>query len=166
MRLVIAMSAGEKLQNFSNNNNVAESFKNNDSAVVDKRLCLVAEKCEEKCDSDKSETINDEVVRSSFKVDEGKKSKSSQYNCCTDLRQTAALWWTERVILTVVCIVIAAGFTIPIIIYAIDTDRGENSALSIDIDVDSCQTSTFMAQDDDVQVLMHAWVLHNNNIFT
>ena len=105
------------------------------------------EKNLEKCNSDKSETISDEVVRSSFKVDEEKKNKSNQYNCCTYLKQTTALWWTERVILILVCIAIAAGFTVPIIIYAIDTDRGDNSTLSIDIDVDSCQTLSSMSSD-------------------
>ena len=147
------MSVGEKLQDFSNNNKVAESFAND--AFADKRLYLVAEKslekCEEKRDRNKSETISDEVVRFSFKVDEEKKSKSNQYNCCTYLKQAAVSWWTERVILILVCIAIAVGFTTPIIIYAIDTDRGEHSSLLIDIDVDSCQTPTSMSPDD-VQV--------------
>ena len=151
------MSAGEKLQNSSNNDKVAESFKKDNSAFVDKRLYLVAEKslekCEEKDDGDKSGTISDEVVRFSFKVDEEKKSKSNQYNCCTYLKQTAILWWAERVILISVCIAIAVGFTIPVIIYAIDTDRGENSTISIDIDVDSCQTPTSMSLDD-MQVML------------
>ena len=132
------MSVEEK---FQNKDKVMESLKNNGAAMGG---------CAEKCDSDKSKTISDEVVRSSFKVDEEKKSKLSLYDCCTDLKQAALLWWIERVILIFVCIAIAVGFTIPIIIYAIDTDRGNNSTLSIDIDVDSCQTSSSMSSDTQV----------------
>ena len=135
----LAMSTEEKLQN---KDRVVKSFEGAVMDGCDENL--------EKCDSDKSETISDEVVRSSFKVVEEKKAKSSQYNCCTDLRQTAALWWTERVILILVCIAIAAGFTIPIIIYAVDTDRADNSTLSIDIDVDSCQALSSMSSDTQV----------------
>ena len=141
------MSVEEKLQN---KDKVAELFEN--GAVMDgcaKNL--------EKCDSpDDSRTISDKVARSSSKVDEEKKSKPNQYcNCCNYLKHTAVLWWTERVILIAVCIAIAVGFTIPIIIYAIDTDRGENSTLSIDIDVDSCQTLSSMSSD--MQVCLVLW---------
>ena len=112
------------------------------------------EKNLEKHDSDKSRTTSDEVVRSSFKVDDEKKSKSNQYSYCTYLKQTTVLWWTERVILILVCIAIAVGFTVPIIIYAIDTDRGHNSTLIIDIDVDSCQTLSSMSSDIQVCLCM------------
>ena len=119
------MSAEEKLQNFSN------KFENN-CAAVDSRL--LDEKSLQKYDIDtKSGAISEEVARSSSKVDEEKKTKSSQYNCCTYLKQTAVLWWTERVILILVCIAIAAGFTIPIILYVIDTDQADiaDSTLSM-----------------------------------
>ena len=141
------MSAEEKFQrNFSTKDKVAGSFENN-GAVVD--VCLVAEKDLEKCD--KGETISEEVVRQySFKVDEEKKGNSNQYNCCTYLKQTAVLLRMERVILISVCIAIAAGFTVPIIIYAIDTDGGDNSTVSLDIDVDSCQTLSAMSSDTQV----------------
>lgn len=89
-----------------------------------------------KCNSDKGGTICDAVV---FKVDEEKKRKSNQYNCCTYLKQTAVLLWTERIILVLVCIAIAAGFTVPIIVYEIDTDREDISTLLMGIDLDSCQ---------------------------
>ena len=106
----------------------------------------ILEKCEGKCDSDKGGTISDAVVvHSLFKVDEEKKSKSNQHNFCTYLKQSAVRLWTERIILILACITIAAGFTVPIIIYAIDTDRGDISTLSIDFDVDSCQALNSMS---------------------
>ena len=147
------MSVEEKLQNKDKG---AESFENNiniNGVVMD-----VCEKnLETKCNNDKSGTTSDEVVHSSFKVDEEKKSKSNQNNCYTYLKQTAILWWTERVILISVCIAIAVGFTIPIIIYAIDTDRGDNSTLSIDIDVDSCQTLSSMSSHTQVCLCRHTY---------
>ena len=150
------MSAEEKLQNFSNQDKVAELFENN-CAVLDSRL--LDEKSLQKYDTDtKSGTISEEVVRSSFKVDEEKKSKPSQHNCCTYLKQTAASWWTERVILIFVCMAIAAGFTVPIIIYATDTDRGDISTLSIDIDVDSCQTLSSMSSDTQVSIILCSYI--------
>ena len=140
----IGMSAEEKLQNYSNKDTVAK----NNNALMDG--FLVAAKSLEKCGSDKSATIGDDVVCSSFKVDEEKKRKSNQRNYCIYLKQTGVLLWTERVILILVCFAIAAGFTAPIIIYATDTDRGDNSTLSIDIDVDSCQTLNSMSSDTKV----------------
>lgn len=144
------MSAEEKFQrNFSTKDKVVGSFENN-GAVVD--VCLVAEKDLEKCDIDKGETVSEEVIRQySFKVDEEKKGNSNQYNCYTYLKQTAVLQRMERAILISVCIAIAAGFTVPIIIYAIDTDGGDNSyTVSLDIDVDSCQTLSAMSSDTQV----------------
>ena len=78
------------------------------------------------------------VARSSFTVDETANVKSS-HTLSTCLKQTAILVWIERVFIISVCIAVAIGFTIPIIIYAADTDRGsDNSSLSIDLDVDNC----------------------------
>ena len=133
--LVSYMSAEEKLHNFSNKDKVAESFEKSD-AVMGLVAAKGLEKCEGKCNSDKGGTICDAVVS---KVDEEKKSKSNQYNCCTYLKQTAVLLWTERIILVLVCIAIAAGFTVPIIVYEIDTDREDISTLLMGIDLDSCQ---------------------------
>ena len=99
---------------------------------------LVAAKSLEKCDSGKGGTvaINDVViVHSSFKADEEKEKKSSQYSFCTHLKRTAVLLWTERIILILVCIAIDA----------IDADRGNTSTLSIDVDVDSCQVLNSMS---------------------
>ena len=79
---------------------------------------------------------------------EVKENKSDQSNCCTHLRQYIV--WIRRVVLILICVTVAVGFTVPIIIYAVSTDgsdRGDNSTISIDLDVDNCQVST-----SDVQV--------------
>jgi len=101
--------------------------------------CLEAEKSLEKSVSDKSKTISSEVIRSLLKIDEAQKSKPNQSACCSYLKRNFVL--IERVVLISICIAIAGGFTVPIIIYAVDTDRGDNSTISIDIDVDNCPTS-------------------------
>ena len=80
------------------------------------------------------------VVHSLFKVDEEKKSKSNQNNFCAYLKRTAVQLWTERIILVLACIAIAAGFrTVPIIIYEMDIDGEDISTLLMSIDVDNCQ---------------------------
>ena len=108
--------------------------------------CLEAGKGFDNLVSDiKNETISREVVRSAFKVCKEKENKSDQSNCCTHLKQNTM--WIKRVVLILICVAVAGGFTVPIIIYAVDTDRGDNSTISIDLDVDNCQLS-----DSDVQV--------------
>ena len=63
--------------------------------------------------------------------------KSNMFTqCCTHLKRTAI--WVERIFLVSICIGVALGFIVPIIIYAVDSDRGDNSTLSIDFDVDNC----------------------------
>ena len=110
--------------------------------------CLEAGKGFDNLVSDiKNETVSSEVVRSAFKVcRKEKENKSDQSNCCTYLKQNTIMW-IKRVVLILICIAVAGGFTVPIIIYAVDTDRGDNSTISIDLDVDNCQLS-----DWDVQV--------------
>ena len=92
----------------------------------------------------KSDTISSEVARSAFEIFEAKENKSDHIKCCTYLKQKV---WIERVVLISICAAVAVGCTVPIIIYAVDTDRGDNSAISIDLDVDKCQMSI-----SDVQV--------------
>ena len=138
----------EKPQNFPNKGKVVELFEKMMLSWMGSYIFLVAAKGLEKCDSGKggNVAINDGViVHSSFKADEEKEKKSSQYSFCTHLKRTAVLLWTERIILILVCIAIAAGFIVPIIIYAIDADRGDTSTLSIDVDVDSCQVLNSMS---------------------
>ena len=110
----------------------------------------------EKCACDKSKTITSAValsavVPSSFKIDEVAKNNESnhiQSNCCTYLKQTAKLVWIERIILISICTAVAGAYTVPIIIYALDMDRGDNSTISIDLNFDNCSTL------DDVQVCL------------
>ena len=98
----------------------------------------------EKCVSEKpSDTLSIDsaaVVRSLFKVDETKKNKS---NFCTFIKQYKIFIWIERIFLISICIAIAGGFTVPTIIYALNTDRGENKSLSSsDFNLDSCPNTT------------------------
>ena len=132
------MIAEEELQDSCNKDNVcAESSQN--SAV--RNEYLKAGKGLNKGVNDlKSETISSEVARSAFKIHEVKENKSDQIKCCTYLKQQKV--WIERVVLILICVAVAGGFTVPIIIYAVDTDRGDNSTISIDLDVDNCQIST------------------------
>ena len=83
------------------------------------------------------------VVAASLSADEASKNADNHEDrsntCtqnCTHLKQSAK--WVERIFLVSICIGVALGFTAPIIIYAVDSDRGDNSTLSIDFDVDSC----------------------------
>ena len=93
----------------------------------------------------KNKMISNEEACSAFKVCEAKENKSNQSNCCTHLKQN--IMWMERVILILICVAVAGGFTVPIIIYAVDTDRGYTISRSIELDVDNCKIST-----SDVQV--------------
>lgn len=77
------------------------------------------------------------MSHSSFNTDEAN-NKSDRRDCCTHLKQSVILVWIERIILISVCVAIAGGFTVPIIIYVIDTDQGGNSTISVDFDIDNC----------------------------
>ena len=98
-------------------------------------------------------TIGSVVVRSSFKINEAKETdrpKQGGNRFFAYLKRFAALAWIERIILISVCVAVAAGFTTPIIIYALDTDLGDNATISIDID--NCSASKI-----DVQVCVSSW---------
>ena len=133
---IIVMSA-EELQQSDNKEKVTELFGNGtvvDSSPNDLEL---ADKSDLKKSHDES-AGSAAVARSSFTVDESPKIKSS-HALCTYLKNTAILVWIERVFVISICIAVAIGFTVPIIIYAADTDRGsDNSTLSIDLNVDNC----------------------------
>ena len=139
------MSAEEKLQDSSKKDpSCADSSKN----CTVGNGCLEAEKDSDELVSDlKIEAISREVASSAFKI-EAKEDKLDQTTCCIYLKQNM-VWsvWIEKVVLILICVAVAGGFTVPIIIYAVDTDRGDNSTISIDLDVDNCQVST-----SDVQV--------------
>ena len=114
--------------------------KSRSSKEADKSLHL-----EKRVSEKPSDTISIDsaaVVRSLFKVDEIKKNKSKLNNFCTFIKHNKILIWIERIILVFICIAIAGGFTIPTIIYALNTDRGENKSLASDFNLDSCPNTT------------------------
>ena len=131
------MSA-EELQN-SNKEKAKELFENGTGVDRSSKDLEPNDKGVKKHDEAGSSVV---VVRSSFKVGEAAKNKSNLLqarNCCAYLKQAAVLIWIERVFLISICVAVAVGFTVPIIIYAVDTDRGsDNSTLSIDLYVDNC----------------------------
>lgn len=100
----------------------------------------------EKYPDKREDTMISAIVHSLFKT---KENKPNQSTCCTTLKQTTILVWTERIFLISICLAVAGGFIVPIIIYAVDTDRGGNSTLSIDLDIDNCPVS-----DTDIQVCL------------
>ena len=75
------------------------------------------------------------MVRSLFKIDETKKSDG---NSC---KQSKIVFWIEKFVLIWICIAVAGGFTVPIIIYALDTDRGNNTRSLSDFNLNSCPTT-------------------------
>ena len=92
-------------------------------------------------------SISSEVVRSSFKIDEAKEIKQKQNKCCTSsftrfMKKYKILFWIDKVFLFSVCAAVAGGFTVPIIIYAVDTDSGNSSKLHLsDLTFDICSTT-------------------------
>ena len=137
------MSADESLQQSYNEEKATELFGN--GAVVDRSLNDLEPTAHKGLKPEMKENGSAAVARySSFAVEEVRevakiKSRQALSNCCTYLKQGAILVWIERVSVISICIAVAIGFTIPIIIYAVDTDRGsDNSTLSIDLDVDNC----------------------------
>ena len=133
------MSA-EELKDSHNKEKDTELFKN--GTGVDRFSEPAADKS---LKNPHDENSSAELARSTFTitVDEAaNKSSRTLSNCCAYLKQNA-ISWIEIVFIISICTAVAVGFTIPIIIYAVDTDRGsDNSTLSIDLDVDNCPSYT------------------------
>ena len=96
-------------------------------------------------------TIDSAVVRSSFKLrdqsNEQKTKMRRNSGSCNFIRQSKILLWMERIVLISICIAIAGGFTVPIIIYAADTYRSGNNTRSFsDFNFDGCQNATAHVQ--------------------
>ena len=55
-----------------------------------------------------------------------------------------ALMWIKRIVLILICIVVAGGFSVPIVIYYTEADRGiNNPAISaINLDIDNCPAAS------------------------
>lgn len=54
--------------------------------------------------------------------------------------------WIKRIILIFICIVVAGGFSVPIVIYYTEADRGiDNPTISaINLNIDNCSATTSM----------------------
>ena len=85
-----------------------------------------------------SSSINSAVVHSLFKIDETREITQKENKCCTLVKRYKMLFWLERILLFCFCAAIAGGFAVPIIIFAVDTDLGNTTKLSSDLDFDSC----------------------------
>ena len=152
------MSAVKQIQDCHDKENPNECVENlivveeksSDKSTNDVRSI---EKSEEERGRDDS-TISNSVVRSAFEIDESnKKNRWNESNCFAylGLKQKTILLWIERIVLTCICVGVAAGFTTPIIIYALDKDVTYNANISIgDIDVDNCTGSNTCTEDAQV----------------
>ena len=88
-----------------------------------------------------SSSINDVVTHSVFKIDETREITQRQNKCCTFVTGRYKILfsnWLERILLFCFCAAIAGGFTVPIIIFAVDTDLGNATKFSSDLDFGSC----------------------------
>ena len=93
-------------------------------------------------------TIDSTVVKS-FVQNNEQKTNIWRDSFCNFIKQSKILLWMDGIVLISICIAIAGGFTIPIIIYAADTradtNEGENNTGSLgfsDFNFDSCQNAT------------------------
>ena len=119
-----------------------DKFRSTMDPADNKRLSSVEKPAHNKL-SDTS-AINNAVVHSLFKIDETRKITQKENKCCTFVKRYSRdkiLFWLERILLVCFCAAIAGGFTVPIIIYAVDTDLGNTTKLSSDLDLDSCSNT-------------------------
>jgi len=65
-------------------------------------------------------------------------------HCCTEI-SSKTIVTIEEIILVCICVAVGLSFCVPIIIYAVDSDRGaDNSTIEIDIDVDNCSSTNII----------------------
>ena len=58
------------------------------------------------------------------------------------IRSTKALVWIKTIILVLVCAAVLAGFSVPIVIYYIEIDRGtDNTTFMINLNINNCPPS-------------------------
>ena len=86
-------------------------------------------------------SINSATVRAMFKMD-ANKSRQGKNNCCTFVEKKKIQSCVEKTFIIFICMVIAGGFTVPIIIYGSNTDRGKNTTLTDDLNLDSCSNAS------------------------
>ena len=125
----------QKQDKLSENHTVDKLTKDSDM-LTDKRL-----ENKEKERVRGNSTIGSTAI-SSLKFCEGNEhGPPDPSNCFAYLKRIAMSLWIERVFLVIICSAVAAGFTVPIAIYAVDTDR-ENNTISTDIiDINNCRPS-------------------------
>ena len=119
-----------------------DKFRSTMDPADKKCLSLVEEPAHNKL-SDTS-SISSAVVQSLFKMDETREITQKENKCCTFVKRyprDKILFWLERILLVCFCAAIAGGFTVPIIIYAVDTDLGNTTKLSSGLDLDSCSNT-------------------------
>ena len=141
------MSAVEKIQDLSGEENLNEYIENgivvkeksSDKSTNDAGRST--EKCEGKRGCDNSIIDNSVARSSSFKIDESNEKRSNQSNFFAYFKRITISMWIERIILSSICVVVAAGFASPIIIYVLDANVGDNATIPVNIDVDNCPGS-------------------------
>ena len=116
-----------------------DKFRSTMDPANNKRFSLVENPTHKKLSD--SLSINSAAVHSLFKIDETREITQKENKCCTFVKRYNILFWLERITLFCFCAAIAGGFTVPIIIYAIDTDLGNTTELTSDLDLDSCSNT-------------------------
>jgi len=82
------------------------------------------------------DTIDSLVVKIAFDQDAVKDAAKID-------RSNKALEWIKKIILVLICIAVAGGFSVPIVIYFVAGDRSIDSAtVTINLDVDNCPSNT------------------------
>ena len=78
--------------------------------------------------------------------------------CCCTQESSKSVVTVGEIIFVCICVVVAMGFCVPVIIYAVDSDRSsaDNSTLDIEIDIDNC-SSAQPARQVSQQCLMLRW---------
>ena len=114
----------------------------------DKSLSLEKTDCIKVRPPNDTSSIKSEVGHS-FKIDESREIKQKENKrytlCCAYfIKEYNILFWLERVLLVFICTAIAGAFTVPIIIYAVDTDLGNSTQLAIysnNLNLDDCSNT-------------------------
>ena len=97
---------------------------------------------------------------SKFKIDETKNNGEGNSCCIQFIRQNKIVLWIERVVLIWICIAVAGGFSVPIIIYACDTDRGNNTKSLSDFNLNSCPGTTLVQVCTDIHIHVASCIIY------
>ena len=113
----------------SNSQEVNKSFNK-------EKKCIPGEQLED------AASISSAVVHSLFNLEETKKQKRKEKCCHLAMKQNKIMHWMERIFLVSICTTIAGGFTMPIIIFAVNANQEDISRLSSALDLGSCSNIT------------------------